>query len=692
MLLRLSRFVHLLPLGENRTLVVDAISHVRLPVNEEVAALLRDFANPAEVPPPPAGSFLAGLIQRGILTEKTPEDELNHVVQLLAPYQGRDPEEMLERFRLSKREGVEAYFSASAALTPEDLGGQKQKAELLLFGDCDVQMESDFLRREAAGRGIDLKVAASFPDDLRLAAEHSHDAILIGALRQRFSIPANDAAEPHAAFIAEARRTLDGLRKHSAKPILIDNLPEPTVEPLGLAERGAGGHRNRFRAANLALAELAAEYSDVHVVDIAAVLNAAGAARLLDDGLLAFAHFGSPGWLLQRPEKEKAAVHGIFPDLAPLAETLGGDPYLREKVTARAHLDALLVALGVGRKKCVILDLDGVLWPGVLAETGAPFAWRADVSSPYSYIGLYFGLHDALLTLKKRGILLACVSKNDEATVRELWKYESHYSPFALITPDDLVTWRVNWHDKVENIRSIADELGLALETFLFIDDNPVERERVRQRLPQVEVWGEDPFGLRRRLLADPRLQVPGITAESAARTELAKAQLGRQAARKKSISETEFLASLRIETTVRDLDPADAPRVAELFQRTSQFNANGAKFSASELEALTHDPQARVFTVQVRDRFGDHGLVGAAVVVGGEIAGLVLSCRVLGMGVEHEFMRQIMAQLAGTRRQLSGRIIETSRNIPVRNIYRDHGFVLEEGVWRRTLKEPVPQ
>ena len=163
----------------------------------------------------------------------------------------------------------------------------------------------------------------------------------------------------------------------------------------------------------------------------------------------------------------------------------------------------------------MIVDLDGVLWPGVLAETGAPFAWTPEISGPYSYIGLYFGLHEALLALKRRGMLLACVSKNDEAVVRELWTYPDHYPRERLLTPDDFVTWRVNWTDKVENIRSIAEELGFALDAFLFIDDHPMERERVRQRLPDVEVWGEDPFALRRRLLTDPRLQVPRLTEEA---------------------------------------------------------------------------------------------------------------------------------------------------------------------------------
>ena len=103
------------------------------------------------------------------------------------------------------------------------------------------------------------------------------------------------------------------------------------------------------------------------------------------------------------------------------------------------------------------------------------------------------------MRLKIRGVLLACVSKNDEATVRELWTYEDHYPRERLLTPDDFVTWRVNWTDKVENIASIAEELGFAPDAFLFIDDNPVEREeRLRQRLPDVEVWGEELFSLRR--------------------------------------------------------------------------------------------------------------------------------------------------------------------------------------------------
>ena len=689
MLLRLSRYVHFLPVGDDRVLIVDAISHVRLVVTRELAQYVQAFTAPREVQP---DAMIQALFDRGILTDKTPEAELAHVASVVGEYHGRDPGLALEQFRRKAKEGGLPYWAVTTALGPDDFKGERRRVDVLLFGECDVHMESDFLRREAAARGIDLRIAATFPHDLQFAAEHKHDAIIIGALRGRFTVMDEVAgtASPHAGFILQAREILRGLRAHTAAPILIDNLPEPTVQPLGLAERGTHGHRNRFRAANIALAELVEEFADVHVADVAAAYAGAGADRLIDDGEVGFVHFGSPGWMLQRAETEKAAVHGIFPDVAPLAQAVGGDPYGREPIAARAHVDALQAVLGWDRKKCVIVDLDGVLWPGVLAETGSPFAWSESVSGPYSFVGLFFGLHEALLALKRRGVLLACVSKNDEATVRELWKYEDHYPKAALLTPDDFVTWRVNWDDKVENIRSIADELGLAVETFLFIDDNPVERARIQSRLPEVEVWGEDLFSLRRRLLNDPRLQLPRITAEAGARTALTKAQLGRAAARAGvatgDVSESEFLDSLKVQTTIARLtEPEKLARVSELFQRTTQFNTTGARFAAGELEALLRTPGAHIYTATVSDRFGDHGLVGAAVIKQGEIAGLVLSCRVLGLGVEHEFMRRIVDEVGRQHEHLTARIIPTARNTPVRNLYRDHGFAQTgEGLWQR--------
>ncbi len=705
MLLRRSRFTHLIPLSQSRALVVHAVSHLRLSVDREVAAIVEFFDRPRTIPdemPALRGQVpydidtlagcLASLMERGFLTDKTPEEEQAELAAVLGEAHGRDPAELLERHRRERREGALPAWAVARSSGVAQLVPSRRKLELLVFGDCDVQMEADFLKQEAAGRGVDLRIGATFPDDPGFAGERAHDAILVGALRSRGEIARRNGGgaggEPWRAYVEEARRLLTALRDLSAAPILIDNLPEPTVQPLGFADRGPDGHRNRFRQANLALERLAESFPDVHVVDVAAALNAAGSGRLLDDGLISFAHFGSPGWMLQRPESEKAAVHGLFPDTAPLAASLGGDPYGREAVTAAAHLDALGVVLGLDRKKVVVVDLDGVLWPGVLAETGSPFAWTPETSGTASYVGLYFGIHEALKTLKRRGILLACVSKNDEATVRELWRFSDAYPRDRLLTPEDFVTWRVNWQDKVANIASIAEELGLALDSFVFIDDRQDERENVRTRLPMVEVMGEDLFALRRRLLSDPRLQLPQLTAEAEGRTHLVKAQLDRQRLRDTIADAGDFMAALKVEAQAGRLDPADLDggeldRVEELFQRTTQFNTTGRKFPVAELTRLIRSGAGAVFTLRVRDRFADHGLVGAAVAIGEEIAGFALSCRVIGLGVEDALIAAVTQAVCAEHGQVRARFVDSPRNARARNLYRDHGFVLAtDGCW----------
>lgn len=697
-----SRFVHSIPVGANGFLLLHAVSQMRLKIDAEVDTLLRFFATPNDWPEcygdlckhvhydrATLTACIDTLIERGFLTDQSPEDEQAATSLALSETYGRDPAALLDQYRKHHAEGGKEYWATGSAQKITDLSGTAKRLDVIMLGDCDLHMETDFLRQEAARRGYDLRIAASAADDFALVEQHKHDIIIIGALYARhfLTLPLMTDQPAHAATIVQAQHILTHLRRITTAPIVIDALPEPTVEPLGLAEPGLDGHRNRFRRANLALVEMAATFVDVFVTDVAAVLGAAGSTHLVDDGQVGFTHMGSPGWMLQRPAREKKAVHDQMPDMQPLAKSVGGDPYGREKIMAHAHMDQIIAVLGLNRIKCVIVDLDNTLWPGVLAETGAPFAWDPSISGAFSFIGLYFGLHEALLCLKKRGIVLACVSKNDEKVVRDLWHYPDTYPRDRLLTLDDFVTTRINWHDKAENIRSIAAELGFAPETFLFIDDNPVERDRVHQFLPELTIWGEDLFRLRRDLLTDPRLQVTKITTESASRTQMVKAQLDRQKFRTAAGDENAYIASLEIKIQIeRITTPEKLDRIDELFRRTTQFNATGLALSVADLHKHIANPDTRLYALHVADRFGDHGLVGAALVEGGAITGLVISCRVLSMGVEPKFIRFILDDLAPTYPQITARIIETSRNLPVRSIYRDTGFSLgDDNVWRYT-------
>jgi len=711
MILRRSEFVHLLDLGGTSTLAIHAVTQMRVTVTNEVARLIGWFDKPAEFDAAlPQLSALFGtdeatvracvlmLLERGVLSDRTAAAEREATTQQMTAVHGRDPTAQLDHYRRSTMEGSDPYWAVEAPHAIDEARNLHRRVDILLLGDCDVQMETDFLRREAARRGVDLRAAASFSSDIGLANERKHDLVVIGALQARHAIVLGDAehhgGDPARVYVEAVETMLRKLRAITAAPILIDGLPEPTLQPLGSADRGIHSHRNRFRRTNLALAQMADEYPDVHLVDVAAALGAAGSAALLDDGLVSFSHFGSPGWMLQRPASELAAVHNQFPDMQPLADHVGGDPYRREAVMARTHMDAIATVLGLDKKKCVIVDLDGVLWPGVLAETGSPFAWSPEIGGPNSYVGLYFGIHEALRALHRRGILLACVSKNDAAIVRNLWRYSQHYPRHRLLTPDSFVCSRINWDDKAANIRSIADELGFPLDAFLFVDDSARERERVRQSLPDVAVLGEDLFALRRALLTDPRLQPARLTEAAAVRSERVKAQLDRNRLRAEIPDEGAFIASLEVVCTVQRLTPETATadvleRVQELMARTTQFNATGRGFTVAELRRLIGTPGGRLFTLRMSDRLADHGLVGAAVVEACEILNVVLSCRVIGLGGERALLARVIADAATDRRKLTGRIIATDRNIPVRHLYAETGFADQgHGQWAMT---PAP-
>jgi FkbH-like protein len=185
--------------------------------------------------------------------------------------------------------------------------------------------------------------------------------------------------------------------------------------------------------------------------------------------------------------------------------------------------------------------------------------------------------------------------------------------------------------------------------------------------------------------LDDPRLQRPRLTDEAARRSDLVKAQLQRNRLRAEAAVDADVMASLEVECSIGRLDPAgQGARVVELFQRTTQFTTTGRTFTESELERIARGNDGDVFVMQVRDRFADHGLTAAAVIEAGEIVALAMSCRVIGLGVEHRFLQHILDDLAGAYGSLCGQIITTARNAPVRNLYADNGFVRDgEGMWR---------
>ena len=220
----------------------------------------------------------------------------------------------------------------------------------------------------------------------------------------------------------------------------------------------------------------------------------------------------------------------------------------------------------------------------------------------------------------------------------------------------------------------------------MFIDDSARERENVRHALPDVTVLGEDLFSLRRTLLTDPGLQPVNVTAEASRRDSLVKAQLDRSRLRQRVGDETAFIASLQVVSVVERVTVDGSQvldRVRELIDRTTQFNATGAKFTEQELRHVIGADTGRVFVLHMGDRLADHGLVGAAIVLAGQILNFVLSCRVIGLAGERALLDAVIADARAAGGTLCGRITRTERNIPARNLYSNHGFTESEpDIW----------
>ena len=325
----------------------------------------------------------------------------------------------------------------------------------------------------------------------------------------------------------------------------------------------------------------------------------------------------------------------------------------------------------VDQVKLVVFDLDDTLWRGVPAETG----------QLGSSEGWPIGLAETLTFLKSRGVLLALLSKNDEARIEALW--DQHF--LGRLRLSDFAVRRVNWRPKTENMREILAETNLLPRSVVFVDDNPVEREAVALAYPDMRVLGDEPLFLRRILLWSPETQTAVVTAESAGRTEMIQAQ-GERSAAAGEVSREAFLATLDIKVEGRritDLADAAFPRAFELINKTNQFNTTGRRWSQAELKAL-FAAGGVLHAFDVADRFSRYGLVGTVIVQDAAILQMVMSCRVVGLDVELAMVGEVLRDLrAAGVSEVSALAAETDANKLSRDLWARAGFVQDGEAWR---------
>ena len=336
-----------------------------------------------------------------------------------------------------------------------------------------------------------------------------------------------------------------------------------------------------------------------------------------------------------------------------------------------------LSALFRAPRKVLCTDLDNTLWGGILGEEGPD-----GIATGSAFPGnCYLEYQKYLKQLSSRGILLTIVSKNNEADVREAFQVRAADLGLGLV---NFVATKISWNEKSDSIRELAKELSLGLDSFVFVDDNPVECEAIRRQLPEVAVVRapiDEPWKLVELLSSQPFFDAAVVTDDDVNRLQEYKAQSQRAELASNAGNRDEFLASLGIVCTF--LSALDAPlaRSVQLLAKTNQFNLTTRRRSAAEVEEFAASPGGQAIAIRVRDRFGDAGVVGLALArTTGDsciIDSLLLSCRVIGRGIE----TALLAHLAGNAiragaKHLIGEFIATKKNAPCADFYPDHGFV----------------
>ena len=334
------------------------------------------------------------------------------------------------------------------------------------------------------------------------------------------------------------------------------------------------------------------------------------------------------------------------------------------------------------RKKCLVLDLDNTLWSGVLGEDGLN-----GIQLDGDYPGRAFHyFQEALLELSKSGVILTICSKNNEADVLEVWEK----NPFMVLKKDNFATWRINWTDKATNIKQIACELNIGLDSLVFIDDNPTERELIRQVLPMVEVpeFPAQPYELPVffKEIVEKYFRVYSITNEDIRKTEQYRANAQRAMAQRSFMDFDAFLESLDIQITIEAANEFNVPRIAQMIQKTNQFNLTTKRYTETDILSFMKAGW-KIWCISVTDRFGDNGITGCVMMDGDNIDTFLLSCRILGKGIEKAFLKEVLRLMkeAGTD-IVKASYIPTAKNPQVKDFYDHCGFqcVTEEADGRK--------
>src|SRR5882672_3047280 len=372
-----------------------------------------------------------------------------------------------------------------------------------------------------------------------------------------------------------------------------------------------------------------------------------------------------------------------------------------QAATRYGALLARLIGAQRGKsRKCLVLDLDNTLWGGIVGEVGTAGIVLGEGSAQGE---AHLALQRYAKLLKERGVILAVCSKNEHALAEAAFREH----PEMVLRRSDIAAFVANWNDKVENLKEIAERLNIGLDSLVFVDDNPVERARVREALPMVAVpeLPEDPALYVRCIAQAGYFEAVSFTSDDLRRGEQYATNAAREALHRGSQSVEEFLRGLEMSVVYGAIGPVDLARATQLINKTNQFNTTTRRYSADDIARFAAAPGHITLQFRLADRFGDNGLVSVMMLRAADDPGVldidtwVMSCRVFGRQLENEAM-SIAVEAARGRgiRVLRAEYIPTERNGVVSGLFEGLGFAAVPGSqpggasrWILNIAEYVP-
>jgi len=398
---------------------------------------------------------------------------------------------------------------------------------------------------------------------------------------------------------------------------------------------------------NVALREEAATFVNIRIIDTEDIVHAVGHGRAFDTRF----YF-----------RNKAPYTGIYMN------------ELARRITAAAR------GFGAHFYKVLALDCDNTLWGGVIGEdliSGIKLG-------PYDYPGnIFWRMQHEFAALERQGILLALVTKNNPADIIEV--LQKH--PEMVLKESQIVVKKVNWEDKPTNLRALAKELNVGLDSIVFLDDSSFECEAIRQQLPQVRtIQVPGTLADYPRVVAEIKalFLAGGLTVESKGKTEQYRQRAGAEEMKAHFDTQEEYLASLELKVTLTRNACASAGRISELSQKSNQFNLTTHRYSVAGIERMMEEDTHAVYTLDVNDKFGNAGLTGVAVIRYVDSTAIVenffMSCRVIGRGIETSIWSCIVAH--GIKRgctELRAEFVPSAKNAQVADFFDRLGIPLEK-------------